>query len=77
MESEDARAEATFDDAVEAQDDDEEEEEEEEVEEIVVGGPPDLSALQRRENSPGNFRTRKKRKRKRSREGKLWRRRWS
>ena len=46
-ESEDARAEATFDDAVEAQDDDEEEEEEEEVEEIVVGGPPDLSALQR------------------------------
>jgi len=46
-ESEDARAEATFDDAVEAHDDDEEEEEEEEVEEIVVGGPPDLSALQR------------------------------
>jgi hypothetical protein len=45
-ESEDGRAEETFDDAVEAHDDDEEEEDEE-VEEIVVGGPPDLSALQR------------------------------
>ena len=44
--SEEARAEETFDDAVEAHDDDEEEEDEE-VEEIVVGGPPDLSALQR------------------------------
>ena len=46
-ESEDARAEETFDDAVEAHDDDEDEDKDEEVEEIVVGGPPDLSALQR------------------------------